>query len=272
MGHTVFYSHSSQKFLINKFIALILCCVLFNYILSLSTATTVSFRHATTHITYTVGVLLILSYLLDYYRQPAHVCFKNQVLIGDLLTLSIGIMLVIQVYADIALDWFTPQGYSHLILAYAKTTQAPEWFKVILIWVLHHASIFRPIQFIVESSFALSLTVIVWRIPMLLGTSALLYALMLSELGVSATSVTTVLASTPRTWIWDFLFPATACLILACMRIGYVVNNKNIWRTFFSDRVTLFSRFIFAALAGGLTWGIANYAKAGVFGENPAPY
>ncbi|WP_299589238.1 hypothetical protein [uncultured Microbulbifer sp.] len=162
----------------------------------------------------TIAALAILSKFLDRYRMALQTEQSN-LLVGrwiNLFTITIGVMLIFQVYEDSLLNWFTVEGYRGLVNSYVEYGNTPLWFRNALAWVAEHANIFMPIQRIFEVSAAICMVILVFRFPIVLLTSGLFAILSFTEFGV--TNVWPPTPGKPPAWVFELLL--TTLVSLTC--------------------------------------------------------
>ncbi|USD20732.1 hypothetical protein MJO52_16920 [Microbulbifer variabilis] len=162
----------------------------------------------------TIAVLVILSKFLDRYRMVLQTEQSN-LLLGrwiNLFTITIGVMLIFQVYEDSLLNWFTVEGYRGLVDSYVEYGNTPLWFRNALAWVAEHANIFMPIQRIFEVSAAICMVILVFRFPIFLLTTGLFAILSFTEFGV--TNVWPPAPGKPPAWVFELLL--TTLVSLTC--------------------------------------------------------
>ncbi|WP_444901032.1 hypothetical protein ACJJIG_12770 [Microbulbifer sp. SSSA007] len=162
----------------------------------------------------TIAVLAILSKFLDRYRVVAQTQQSN-LLVGrwiNLFTITIGVMLIFQVYEDSLLNWFTVEGYRGLVNSYVEYGNTPLWFRNALAWVAEHANIFMPIQRVFEVSAAICMVILVFRFPIVLLTTGLFAILSFTEFGV--TNVWPPAPGKPPAWVFELLL--TTLVSLTC--------------------------------------------------------
>lgn len=135
----------------------------------------------------TIAALAILSKFLDRYRMVAQTEQSN-LLVGrwiNLFTITIGVMLIFQVYEDSLLNWFTVEGYQGLVSSYVEYGNTPLWFRNALAWVAEHANLFMPIQRVFEVTAAICMVILIFRFPLVLLTTGLFAILSFTEFGVT---------------------------------------------------------------------------------------
>ncbi|EKD54315.1 MAG: hypothetical protein ACD_60C00096G0001 [uncultured bacterium] len=227
------------------------------------------------HSALTFGILFLLLACFDYIRPKEHI--KNYKKIGlfyrleifpwlDLMTIIVGAMLIIQVYSDIAVHWFTVKGYSHLISTYIEGTNAPEWMKYILEWTRQHAATMMPIQFAFESIAAILFVTFVLRFPFVLLIAIFFTILMYTEFGVPARWPAH--PNDPHTWTWELMFVTCVTYFIGLNQFAAFMQAKT-WKArllgnrFFGDLA--FRWRVVIAMIGGLSLGLAGIATH-VFG------
>ena len=57
------------------------------------------------------------------------------------MVLIIASMLVMQVFADIAVKWYTAEGFASLAASYAQSSNAPHWYTTALLAASEHARV-----------------------------------------------------------------------------------------------------------------------------------
>ncbi|WP_444887066.1 hypothetical protein [Microbulbifer sp. JMSA008] len=162
----------------------------------------------------TIAALAILSKFLDRYRMVLQTEQSN-LLVGrwiNLFTITIGVMLIFQVYEDSLLNWFTVEGYRGLVNSYVEYGNTPLWFRNALAWVAEHANIFMPIQRVFEVSAAICMVILVFRFPIVLLTTGLFAILSFTEFGV--TNVWPPAPGKPPAWVFELLL--TTLVSLTC--------------------------------------------------------
>ncbi|WP_444923290.1 hypothetical protein ACJJH9_15375 [Microbulbifer sp. DLAB2-AF] len=162
----------------------------------------------------TIAALAILSKFLDRYRIVLQTEQSN-LLVGrwiNLFTITIGVMLIFQVYEDSLLNWFTVEGYRGLVNSYVEYGNTPLWFRNALAWVAEHANIFMPIQRVFEVSAAICMVILVFRFPIVLLTTGLFAILSFTEFGV--TNVWPPAPGKPPAWVFELLL--TTLVSLTC--------------------------------------------------------
>lgn len=212
-----------------------------------------------------ISALLLLSAWIDRWRRPNPPATHSRW--SHFAMIAVGSMLVTQVYADIAVNWFTASGYAQIIESFEAGTNAPDWFKHFLHWSASQSQWMMVVQFIFESSFAICLTMLIFRWPAILLTTGLLVMLMFTELGVDARWP--VHPNDPRTWMWELLFVVSVCTLLSLQAIGKLLATRS-WKSlvlgdpiFPSIHWTF--RIIIAVGLGFILWFIGDISH--VFGE-----
>ncbi|WP_298774282.1 hypothetical protein [uncultured Shewanella sp.] len=143
-----------------------------------------------------------------------------------LIASSIGLMLIYQVNEDIALNWFTSEGYQNLVKIFQKTSNAPEMIISFLAHSASISSILAPTQFIFESFAAFCLFIGVLRVPMYWLTSGLLGLLMLIEFGAPASWPPT--PTSPVNWVWELMLPTFVLIICSIHATVEFLESKNL--------------------------------------------
>ena len=216
-----------------------------------------------------IGVLLTMLLWVDGFREGGDI--KNDSRLNripwiDVMTMTIGAMLVMQIHADIALSWFTVEGYAHLIGSYEQSTST-HWIKPLLAWSVDHASSLMPLQFAFEASLAVLLSLVLLRAPVLFATGCFLAILMFSEFGVAST--VSNLPSSPRTWTWELMFVTCSCFILGFGQLAVLLRSNGLKQAVFGLSVFGALRFGWSCLiaigCAFLLWGMIY--KAHVFGS-----
>lgn len=152
-----------------------------------------------------------------------------------LIASTIGLMLIYQVNADISLNWFTSEGYKHLVDTYQKTSNAPEFVKSFLALSASISSTLAPTQFVFESLAALCLFVGIFRAPMYWLTTGLLGLLMVIEFGIPATWQPT--PTSPVNWVWELMLPTLVLAICSVHATVEVFESKSIRQLIFGNQL-----------------------------------
>ncbi len=173
-----------------------------------------------------VFILLLGLLGLDQLRSLNKNPMQNKIPWADIIIIIIGAMLIVQVYADAALQWYTTKGYAALAASYAKTGASPKWFKSFLSWSAQQASIFVYAQAIFETAAAVTLTTLILRGPMLLLSTGLFAILMYAEFGVVPHGPAHLL--NPPNWVWELMFVTIVGLFLSLQKLGEFINAKTI--------------------------------------------
>ncbi|AWF80879.1 hypothetical protein BTJ40_08710 [Microbulbifer sp. A4B17] len=152
-----------------------------------------------------IAALSIISKFLDRYRivPPRQ---NSTLLLGrwiDLFTITIGVMLIFQVFEDALLNWFTVEGYRGLVNSYAEYGNTPTWYRSMLTWVANHAEIFMPIQRVFEIFAAICMVILIFRFPIVLMTTGLFAILSFTEFGI--TNVWPPAPGKPPAWVFELL-------------------------------------------------------------------
>ncbi|WP_444883923.1 hypothetical protein [Microbulbifer sp. PSTR4-B] len=177
----------------------------------------------------TIAALAILSKFLDRYRIVLQTEQSN-LLVGrwiNLFTITIGVMLIFQVYEDSLLNWFTVEGYRGLVNSYVEYGSTPLWFRNALAWVAEHANIFMPIQRVFEVSAAICMVILVFRFPIVLLTTGLFAILSFTEFGV--TNVWPPTPGKPPAWVFELLLTTLVSLTCGLYYLFDALKYKS-WR------------------------------------------
>ncbi|WP_143730667.1 hypothetical protein [Microbulbifer sp. GL-2] len=177
----------------------------------------------------TIAALAILSKFLDRYRMIFQTEQSN-LLVGhwiNLFTITIGVMLIFQVYEDSLLNWFTVEGYRGLVNTYVEYGNTPLWFRNVLAWVAEHANIFMPIQRVFEVSAAICMVILVFRFPIVLLTTGLFAILSFTEFGV--TNVWPPAPGKPPAWVFELLLTTLVSLTCGLYYLFDALKYKS-WR------------------------------------------
>lgn len=206
----------------------------------------------------TFAILFGITAFIDGYRPPNEakrtVFSKKLAAIPwiDVMVLSVASMMVIQVFADQAIGFYTTKTYTELVSSYAETTSSPEWFKEFLSWSAAHANVLMPLQALFEAFVAVFLSLLILRGPVLLLTTAMFALFTYAEFGVSAEYPGG--PGTPRTETWELLFVTLACLFISFKQIGdmfhaHTWREKILGKPLFG-KLSISSRYMIALLAG----------------------
>ena len=203
--------------------------------------------------------IMCLSAWLDKYRKPIKftaISSQNQVWV-NLMIISIGAMLCIQVFADQRVGWFTIRGYQSLAHSYATTTSSPLWFRHFLEWVGQHANVAMPIQAALEPLVAVLLSALIFRGIALLMATGLCLVLTFAEFGVYATYPGG--PGTPLTNTWELLFITICAGFLTLQQLGLMWQATS-WRERILGKkvfgqLHFFWRVLIAVIGGALLFG-----------------
>jgi hypothetical protein len=203
-----------------------------------------------------IFVGLVLAIRLDGRRVPWQVGdhWLSKVPFRDLIIVSIGAMMCIQVFADLAVGWFTVEGYQVLVTGYAEATSAPGWWGAFLSWTSEQAAWLMPIQAVSEFACAAFLVTLLIRPLALVGSIGFFGTLMFSEFGASAT----IKVGSDLTWEWEMLFLVGVSALLVPATLPTMIDASLTWRKrllgheFFKPRFGLGSRILFS-IGGAVT-------------------
>ncbi len=239
------------------FLLILIVAVVIWYVTVISHNPTLELNHQVALLSaVSVGVLILCLAGIDSYRNSAprlsdfsHPIFLRLHLVPwfDVMALIIGAMLVIQIYADFAVLWFTVQGYTELTYSYAVSSGAPGWYKAFLFWSSEHARFLMPIQMVFEISMAVLLSLLLLRGPVLLATGLFLMMLTFSEFGVSARWPA---VPDDFTWTWELLFATVTCFIAGLHQLPNFLRAST-WRE------AVFGRSFFGTLSLRWQWVVA---------------
>jgi hypothetical protein len=233
------------------------------------------------HSSLTFGLLFLLLAAFDKIRPSGHFVVpnkKNKIKMLayhfatfswlDFMTIIIGGMLVIQVYSDIAIHWFTKHGYVNLLNVYLQTTNAPSWMKDMILAARDHVAIVMPIQIIFECTIAVLFVILVARTPFILAGALFFLTLVITEFGVPARWPAH--KNDPHTWTWELMFVTIVMFFIGFQQLAIFLKSKTArerWLGFrLFDSLSFWKRFIFAAIGGTALWsaGIVTH----VFGKD----
>jgi len=226
----------------------------------------------------TFAIIMLLSALLDRFRFANMASVKGIISINTashFIILTIAAMLVMQVFSNHAVNWFTVQGFQSLIENYATQTAAPSWFKNFLLFMHEHASLLMPLYFIFETCIAILLSLLILRGPMLLLAFILFAILTFAEFGVSARWP--VHPGDPTTWLWELLFVTIVAFFIGVQQTAIAIKtlqdkmqSNKIKQVILGDplytKASLLTRVTVAIATGGLLW-LAGYVHH-VFGAS----
>lgn len=139
----------------------------------------------------------------------------------DLMILTLGSMLVMQVYANHFSGLFELNDYKNSLLYYANKSNA-QWLHGFLLFSANHSPLILPFYILFEISLAISLSLLLFRAPVLLLTGTLLGILAFAELGVSSTW-----PPNPNylTWQWELLLATLVAFILGIEKTWQLIQN-----------------------------------------------
>jgi hypothetical protein len=194
----------------------------------------------------------------------------------NVMVLTIAAMMVLQVYADQAVGFYTVKGYAGLVTSYAKQSNTPELFRAFLSWTASKAAFFMPVQALFEAGIAIILSLLIFRGPALLLLTGMLALFTFSEFGVQAEMPGSPIFTFTHTW--ELLFATLASLFIGLKQTAEMVKAPN-WRAkalgpkLFGS-VELPWRFVIAIAAGLALFlaGIAthvfttNYVRTSILG------
>ena len=258
-----------SSFLVYRLLGIGLFSVMIAYAIYLSKDPNVYYVTVASQSGIFIGILLMMLSWMDGFRERGDI--KNDSRLNripwiDLMTITIGAMLVMQIYADIALSWFTVEGYAHLIGSYEQSTST-NWIKPLLAWSVDHSSSLMPLQFAFDVSLAVLLSLVLLRAPVLIATGCFLAILMFSEFGVAST--VSSLPSSPRTWTWELMFVTCSCFILGFAQLSVLLRSNGPRRAVFGPPIfgslKFIWKFVIAIGCAFLLWGVIY--KAHVFGS-----
>lgn len=179
----------------------------------------------------------------------------------------IGSMLVVQVYANISVGWFSSaEKYSDLVMYYAQATNAPSWYKALLGWCADQADSLYPIQAVVEFAFAFLLSALIFRGPVLLFATGMFAMLMFAEFGVSA-----MFPPDPNvlTGTWELMFVTIVSLFVSLKEIGLLFQQNSVSKVILGPRLfpqgNIGKQMIMIIIASLLLWSACLASH--VFGE-----
>ena len=147
----------------------------------------------------------------------------------------IGVMLVFQVNADIALKWFTTEGYRNLVDTYRSTSNAPEIVKYFLQISSYEAPILYPIQFVFETFAAICLFLGIFRTPMYFLTTGLLALLMIIEFGVPPGWPPS--NSGQVNWLWELMLPTLILLVCSIHNLTFFIKSGSLNEKFLGNKI-----------------------------------
>ncbi|WP_226643041.1 hypothetical protein [Microbulbifer variabilis] len=177
----------------------------------------------------TIAALAIFSKFLDRHRMVVQTEQSN-LLVGrwiNLFTITIGVMLIFQIFEDNLLNWFTVEGYRGLVNSYVEYGNTPLWFRNSLAWAAEHADIFMPIQRVFEVSAAICMVTMVLRFPIVLLATGLFAILSFTEFGV--TNVWPPAPSKPPAWVFELLLTTLVSLTCGLYYLFDALKYKS-WR------------------------------------------
>ena len=145
----------------------------------------------------------------------------------NVMVLTVAAMMVIQVFADQAVGFYTKEGYANLVQSYAKQSSAPEWFRAFLSWTAERAAFFMPTQTIFEAGIAVILSLLIVRGPALLLLTAMFIVFTYSEFGVQAEMPGSPIFTFTHTW--ELLFVTLASLFIGLKQTAEMVHAPT-WR------------------------------------------
>ncbi len=139
----------------------------------------------------------------------------------DIMIISIGSMLILQVYINYFSGSFEVNNFRENIAYFAKTTNA-TWLRGFLTLNATYSHWILPPYALFEIFLSISLTLLLIRAPVLLLAAGLLGLLTFAELGVSATW-----PPTPNNliWEWELLLPTAVSIIIGIHQIIKLKEN-----------------------------------------------
>jgi len=225
---------------------------------------------ASVEIAITFTVLMLISAGIDRYRIAENKVLPSvlsKTIATNLMILLIAAMLIMQVFSNHAVDFFSVKGFQSLSLYYAKQTSAPVWFKDFLLFSSKNAAILTPLYTVFEICIAILLTLLILRGPALLCSFLLFAALSLSEFGVAATWPPR--PNDPKTWLWELLFITIVTGFLAIQETTAFIQAKGLKQKLLNGslygKLPIFLQIVIAISAGILLW-LAGYLHH-VFGS-----
>ncbi len=185
----------------------------------------------------------------------------------DFMVLAIGSMLVMQVYANHFSGLFELKDYKESLLYYGNRSNA-QWLHGFLLFSANHSQLILPFYVLFEITLSISLSLLLFRAPVLLLTGVLLGILAFAELGVSSTW-----PPNPNylTWQWELLLGTLVAFILGIEKTWQLMNHFSIKYMVLGDPIcknalSLFKIVLIALLSGFGLYFICIFTQ--VFGAS----
>ncbi len=151
----------------------------------------------------------------------------------SVMILCVGAMMVIQVLEDAAFGWYTVEGYAGLVQLYAKTSNAPEWFRAFLRWSGDHALFWMPVQAVFEPAVAILLPLLILRGPIIVLTTGMLITFNYAEFGVAAS----VAGGPDVTGTWELSFVNIALIFVCIRKLAQFIQASSWKERIFGERL-----------------------------------
>lgn len=183
----------------------------------------------------------------------------------DIIIITIGAMMVMQVYANYYSGLFEVNNYRSLVNYYASASGS-DWLRPFLVWSAEHSDLLMPLQIIFEVVVAILLCLLILSGPVLLLTAGLFIILAFSELGVSA--------SWPPnpdnlTWEWELLLVTGVSLLIGYRKLIELLHADNRRQAIFGKKIfnklSLMMRLLIAVAGGTSLYFIGIATK--IFGD-----
>lgn len=260
----IFTTSFYQKIALNKTlhiaIIILLSCLLW-YVTFLAYTNKIL---ATTIASSAAGTFLILSFIqlgMDKIIINKDSNRENALPWIDIIIITIGAMMIMQVYANYFSGLFAIKDYTSLIQYYSQVSDA-TWLRPFLAWSAIHSHALLPLQIIFESALAIFLPLLILRGPTLIVASILFGILAFAELGVSASWPPD---PTNLNWEWELLLVTAVSLLIGIGRTQELLNATSLKEKIFGKK--LFQRI---PIAGWIT--IAVISGICLFGAGMATH
>ncbi len=174
----------------------------------------------------------------------------------DCMIVTIGSMLVLQVYINCFSGVFEDATFRENITYFAKNSNA-TWISQFLLLSAKYSHWILPLYAVFEIFLSISLTLLLVRGPVLLLAAGLLAVLAFSELGVSATW-----PPDPHnlTWEWELLFVTAVAIIIGVQKTLSLKENFSLKKLILGNPIGNYPSIpLFTAILISVISGIALY-------------